>query len=627
MQINSPPNSHGTVTGDNFRPRRKVLMKQFFRNIFYIDFPARGAFAGIVLFIFGTWSYFSLLTASGKIHGMIFYPLAGHLPLTLALLFALPALFLGYALFTVCRYLFKYGSFREIIRQPLALLGNKICLSLAIYGLYHNLEVVFLADILLSCHATGPFFQKFMLPESCRAAASYTGIFFLFLWLLSTAKLLSSAEKLPLRKMFGKTVCTVLLFSFLVLIFTNTLAHFSKKEFQHKKAELEKLFKTPVDAENFCKRYYGNRKPDPDFWKKADLLQKEQFNLDFLLSPDPLCVEMDEETAEKRQKKLFSDKYFKEWNVLLAAPLPLRERHIRKSNFLTNFQFGSQLRRVAVMQYWRLRFAVNARDTETIVDALEKMHYCRESLIDDMWQPAAISMIAVETFRLKALERVIAANLLSDGQLLRQKTQISRLRKHLPKIRENMLYAEAVLSLDWIGFSYEKIQKHRFLFPAAFYLWDKNKIHTAQFFINAYQNRTYKIPRDSTGILASAILPDFENFDIRLKMLQSLCLAMEKIIDLHLYKRKKGVYPDYPETLPIDPFTGQEMIYYQGTLRLPRIFVSQNQSHPSIKFVPTRVVAVLSCGKNKTDDTGTEYTDDIGIYIPLSDSRQKSPTE
>ena len=63
-------------------------MKQFIRNIFYIDFPARGAFAGIVLFIFGTWSYFSLLTASGKIHGMIFYPLVGHLPLTIALLFA-----------------------------------------------------------------------------------------------------------------------------------------------------------------------------------------------------------------------------------------------------------------------------------------------------------------------------------------------------------------------------------------------------------------------------------------------------------------------------------------------------------------------------------------------------------
>ena len=602
-------------------------MKQFFRNIFYIDFPARGAFAGIALFIFGTWSYFSLLTASGKIHGMIFYPLAGHLPLRLALLFALPALFLGYALFTVCRYLFKYGSFREIIRQPLALLGNKICLSLAIYGLYHNLEVVFLADTLLSCHATGPFYLKFMLPESCRAAASYTGIFFLFLWLFSTAKLLASAEKLPLRKMFGKTVCTVLLFSFLVLIFTNTLAHFSKKEFQHKKAELEQLFKTPVDAENFCKRYYGNRKPDPDFWKKADLLQEEQFNLDFLLSPDPLCVEMDKETAEKRQKKLFSDKYFKEWNVLLAHPLPLRERHIRKSNFLTNFLFGSQLRRVAVMQYWRLRFAVDSRNTETIVDALEKMRYCSESLIDDMWQPAAISMIAVETFRLKALERVITADLLSDGQLLRQKTQISRLRKHLPKIRENMLYAEAVLSLDWIGFSYDKIHKHRFLFPAAFYLWDKNKIHTAQFFINAYQNKTYKIPRDSTGILASAILPDFENFDIRLKMLQSLCLAMEKIIDLHLYKRKKGVYPDYPETLPIDPFTGKEMIYYQGTLRLPRIFVSQNQSHPRIKFVPTRVIAVLSCGKNKTDDTGKEYTDDIGIYIPLSDSRQTSQTD
>ena len=602
-------------------------MKQIFRNIFYIDFPARGAFAGIVLFIFGTWSYFSLLTASGKIHGMIFYPLTGHLPLTIAFLFALPALFTGYFLFTVCRYLFKRGGFRQIIRQPLSLLCNKICLSFALYGLFHSSEVFVLADLLLSCHATGTFFQKFMLPEPCRPAAGYAGIFFLLLWLFSTAELLSSAEKLPLRKMFGKTVCTILLLWFAVLIFTNTLAHFSKKEFQQKKSELEKLFKTPVDAENFCKRYYGNRKPDPDFWKKADLLQKEQFNLDFLLSPDPLCVEMDKETAEKRQKKLFSDKYSKEWNDLLAHPLPLRQQHIEKGKFLTNFRFGSQLRRVALMQYWRLRFAVDSRNTETIVDALEKMHYCRESLIDDMWQPAAISMIAVETFRLKALERVIAANLLSDGQLLRQKTQISRLRKHLPKIRNNMLYAEAVLAFDWIDSSYDKIQKYRFLLPAAVHLWNKNKILTAQSFINAYQNKTYKIPRDSTGILARCILPDFENFDIRLKMLQSLCLAMEKIIDLHLYKRKKGVYPDYPETLPIDPFTGKEMIYYQGTLRLPRIFVSQNQSHPSIKFVPTRVVAVLSCGKNKTDDTGTEYTDDIGIYIPLSDSRQTSPTE
>ena len=593
-------------------------MKQFIRNIFYIDFPARGAFAGIVLFIFGTWSYFSLLTASGKIHGMIFYPLVGHLPLTIALLFALPVLFTGYFLFTVLRYLFKCGGFSKIIRQPLSLLCNKICLSLALYGLFHSSEVFVLADLLLSCHATGTFFQKFMLPEPCRPAAGYAGIFFLLLWLFSTAELLSSAEKLPLRKMFGKAVCTILLLWFAVLIFTNTLAHFSKNEFQQKKAELEKLTSTPVDAINFCKRYYGNRKPDSDFWEKADLLQKEQFHLDFLFSPDPLYVEMDEETAEYRQKKLFQDKYFKAWNTLLAHPLPLRQKHIEKGKFITNFQFGSQLKRVAIMQYWRLRFAVNARDTETIVDALEKMHYCRESLIDDMWKPAAVSMIAVETFRLKALERVITADLLSEGQLLRQKTQISRLRKHLPKIRNNMLYAEAVLAFDWIDSSYDKIQKYRFLLPAAVHLWNKNKIHTAQFFINAYQNKTYKIPRDSTGILARGILPDFENFDIRLKMLQSLCLAMEKVIDLHLYKRQKGVYPDYPDTLPTDPFTGKEMIYYKGERPLPRIFVSQKQSHPRIQFVKLPCIAVLSCGKNKTDDTGKEYTDDIGICIPLS---------
>ena len=102
-------------------------MRQFFRNIFFIDFPARGAFAGIVLFVFGSWSYFSLLPASGKIHGMIFYPLFGSLPLTVMLLFLLPALFLGYALFTGYRFLFIRGGLKEMLRHPLARLCNKIC--------------------------------------------------------------------------------------------------------------------------------------------------------------------------------------------------------------------------------------------------------------------------------------------------------------------------------------------------------------------------------------------------------------------------------------------------------------------------------------------------------------------
>ena len=594
-----------------------MQIRQLFRNIFYTDFPARGAFAGIVLFIFGTWSYFSLLTASGKIHGMIFYPLAGHLPLTVILILSLPVLFLGYAMFSVLRYLFKRGGFKQLIRHPLLLLCNKISLSLAFYGLYHSLEAFLLADLFLSCHASGPFFQKFMLPEPFRPAASYTGLFFLFLWLLATAKLIASAEGLPLKKMFDKPVKIVLFFWFAVLIFTNIQLHFSQKELQQKKAELEKTAGTPVDVESFCKRYYGNRKPDPEFWKKADKLKSMSDDLSFLFVPDPILVEPDRETAKKWQQKLSAEKYFKSWDSLLSSPLPLRQQHITKGNMLTNFRFGSQLRRVAILEYWRLRFAIDIRDTAAIVDALEKMHYCSESLTDDMWEPAAVTMMAVETYRIKALERAIAGDLLSDGQLLRQKTQLARLKKHLPEIRKNMLYAEAVLAFDWIAPAYEKVQNYRFLFPEVALLWNKNQIHTAQSFINAYQNKKYGIPRDSTGILASCIHPDFENFDIRMKMLKSLSLAMEKIIDLHLYKRRKGTYPDYPETLPTDPFTGKEMIYYKGILRLPRILVSQKSSKRT-EFVPMPVVAVLSCGKNKTDDTGKEYSDDIGIFIPLS---------
>ena len=41
----------------------------------------------------------------------------------------------------------------------------------------------------------------------------------------------------------------------------------------------------------------------------------------------------------------------------------------------------------------------------------------------------------LEKFRIKALERAISAGLLTNGQLLRQKTQIAHLRKRLPEIR------------------------------------------------------------------------------------------------------------------------------------------------------------------------------------------------
>ena len=183
-----------------------------------------------------------------------------------------------------------------------------------------------------------------------------------------------------------------------------------------------------------------------------------------------------------------------------------------------------------------------------------------------------------------------------------------------------MLYAEAVIAFDVTSSSYEKVQKYRFLFPGTVHLWNKNQSHIAQAFLNAFSHTVCKIPRDSTGILASGILPNFANFDIRQKLTESLCLALEKVIDLHLYKRRKGTYPDNPETLPEDPFTGREMLYYKGELSRPRISVSLDSK--KTEFIKTPVIAVLSCGKNGTSDIGKEYSDDIGIYIPLSSPEQ-----
>ena len=107
-----------------------------------------------------------------------------------------------------------------------------------------------------------------------------------------------------------------------------------------------------------------------------------------------------------------------------------------------------------------------------------------------------------------------------------------------------------------------------------------------------------------------------EQFDLRLKHISSTGLALEKMIDLHLFKRKTGKYPEYPDNLPVDPFTGKEMIYYKGELPLKKIFIRNNSPKEETTF-STQVIAIFSCGKNGSDDTGTFPNDDIGIYIPL----------
>lgn len=593
-------------------------MQQFFRNVFYTDFPAQGAFTGIILFLFGSQIYGSLLTVSGKIHGFIFYPLAGFLPLTLVLLFLLPFLLLLYCIYTNCRFLFKRGGIQYIFNHPLSAAGNLFCFALAVYGLYHGMENARLADMLLSCHYDGRMpLWKIMLPEKYCAAAVWGGMFFLFLWLGSTARIYAAADEITLKKMFGKTVLTILGTWLVVHIFAISLAQLSYKELQNKMTDLQKAFGRNIDHEHFCKYYYNGQKPDPEFWKKAETHQKLFSGGDMMFYTAADQIEPDSKTAAVWRKKLFSDPDFSELETMFSIPLPPRELNIRKGHILSDYTLAPWHRRFALLEYWKIRFAISERNTEMIIDSLEKMRHCRNSFENELILAGAMNMLAVETYRQNALARLISADLLSDGQLLRQKTESIKFRRTLKKIRENILYGETVQAFDWLHPTYSSVRKFRFLTPAVTHLWNKNLIHIANTVLAVQENREYSVPHDSTGILANMLFFSADHFDLRLKHISSTALALEKMIDLHLFKRKTGKYPEYPDTLPIDPFTGKEMIYYKGELPLKKIFV-KNNSQKEEATVSAQVVAIFSCGKNGSDDTGTFPNDDVGIYIPLS---------
>ena len=124
----------------------------------------------------------------------------------MTLLFLLPFLLLIYCLYTNCRFLFKRGGLQSFFKNPLQTAGNLLCFFLAFYGLYHSIENARLADVLLSCHYDGRMpLWTIMLPEKYRASAVWAGMFFLFLWLISTARLYAAADEINLKKMFGKT--------------------------------------------------------------------------------------------------------------------------------------------------------------------------------------------------------------------------------------------------------------------------------------------------------------------------------------------------------------------------------------------------------------------------------------
>ena len=381
------------------------------------------------------------------------------------------------------------------------------------------------------------------------------------------------------------------LFTVPVLIFTAvTIAAYAgmvsaslilQKKCETEKAALEKHFGRPFSAEALAQVLTGNRRVDEAFWKRvAKLLQKDKSREAFY------CF--DEFTPEELaswRSRFSASKEFAELDQMISAPLPVPPYKVEKYQlFSCLLPELSHIRDLARLQVWNCRFAAERGDGAAAAAALKRMDNLTAFLADRTVLISALVKVALESYKLRAVETLLAAKVLSEAELLELKQQCRASRKNLGTVEKNILWCEALCGVDyvegtfnaektWNGIKNVPMKKISFFLPQYWLWYEGCRLNLLRLYSKTEKCHDIKEVKTDTVFnhLACHLVPSFRTAGDRFLRHDLELQAIEFFIDQELFRLKNGKFPEN-QVLPVDPFSKKRMKYICGKVTLKKGF-------------------------------------------------------
>lgn len=416
----------------------------------------------------------------------------------------------------------------------------------------------------------------------------------LFGWYLLTGRLFAGLTGCRFRALFTRPVLVLLSVALAVYIAFTGMAWNEAGKVSQNIARLENRFGRPMTATALGELYFGQDRPDAEFWQRAEKLKTDsQYLFQFLDSPLMELSDADWQSWRDRleQKKPGAA----EWEELFSGSIPPIPREYRKgqlfSILIPNLRFIRKFNQIAM---WRIRFFLADGRIADAVTAYRNMERVNRSLLREPHLLSGLVWLSAENLRLDVVEMLLESGKLTDKLLREISFGQEEVEGEIAPMQERSLYGEVVMELDLFdgmanGAAFQTTEEKikvlnlnaiGIFFPQ--YRWGnlREKSELARH-LNVADFSDIASYSCDMPMLCRTLLPALRCSSARFEELAARLRGMRALIAAERWKREHGEYPDTLPDLPEDPFTGKPLLYRKGE---SRIEVERANYNPETKY-------------------------------------------
>ena len=522
----------------------------------------------------------------------------------------LPWLAIFLILLTLTPLVLIYREWKVILLRGACLIGAAVCLAISC-----DYVLIFFRWVYIDRFLHGDIGLERVNLE----LLTFSGMILLLGGYLLSGLMYARAAKIPFRNMFGLGIRIMWGLVAAIYLVSLGMAFVTSAKADHAVKELEEHFAKSFSASDVTAFYRNGRKVDADFWKKveavSDAVEKNWKDFDSRgpISSSPECI-YPPEVLKEFEILMSNSASLRELETLFDGPLPAR-----KITYETRYMGAvllpelNWIREFCRWELWRIRFAAERKDLPGAIDALKRMEFALDYLVNKPSSLiATLVMMGCERYRMQGMEVLLSSGIVTEPVLKQWQSGLERADRKIPQLNFDCLYLEAAMMEDtcqsiahggdFFGARNPSIYKLRWLYPPMWYYCAKDRYNLLRHF----QVRKFgEMPDVKHKYGLPADYPVSDQTQQKFDRLSAMYRTMRALIGVELEKRRTGKYPDTLANPPVDPFTGKPMLYRKGRITVnDPVWIGGRKKFDNKAVRQVNGIEIISAGPNRKNDVG-----------------------
>ena len=449
---------------------------------------------------------------------------------------------------------------------------------------------------------------------------------------LASAALWAGADRVNMRRLFGKGVLTLWGAVVFCWLFSLGMAAYSARQAEAAWLALEKRFGRPPTMATLKREFYRDNVPDPEFWNRVKRLAgvarqlTQDYREQWYFIPEPRWFRLSPEELKKLSSDFAASEAWNEWVRLFSGELPAEELNFQTSVLCNESSAAPELiRAFCSLALWRIASTPAGGDRAGALRCYRSMkNGCRYlEKVPNVIYP--LVRFRCESLRLDALELLLEAKAGSNTWLQQEAKELRELRERdaVAEGQGFFAYVAGVLNVmdsathtgipPVTQLSYQPLcpRALRFFFPQFRWYCSADRTELMRMCdVPTFRSMRGMEVIEKPYMFSRQVAIGVVSIEKKFTILRARYRAMEVLAAVELHKRETGAYPVKIEPMPPDPFTGKPLQYRFGDCP---VLESSRRAVPAdaagyhgyeMLYRKVPAVQVWSVGPNGIDEDG-----------------------